>query len=305
MPWREGFAIAGAWRVESEKNVACYPPEGGSTRMGAERRQVGGESLDLAAWLRAGAADLPLYAIGRVAEDDDGRAVLKACHQLEVDTFQLPALPGAATACTEIMISEENGSRTHFYFAGVNATLAPHDFDFHHCLARWLHLGELHGLAQMLQGDPEFGTGAGRVLQSAREAGLTTSLALTRRAGRAHGNVETKIFSHVDYLLVREAALTGHLPASDSARRIWWEQVAEEFFVQGICRGVVIYSTEAGLYCLRGQGKRWCEFPAGEISPRAPGLARHQPGTKICADFLYAQYQQNISQSEAGHPDDH
>ena len=37
MPYREGFALAGAWLIEHEKDVAYYPAEGANARIRAER----------------------------------------------------------------------------------------------------------------------------------------------------------------------------------------------------------------------------------------------------------------------------
>ncbi|MGH7493781.1 MAG: hypothetical protein ACREOO_15490 [bacterium] len=247
MPYREGFALAGAWLIEHEKIVAQYPPEGSSARILAERRRVGGAAFDLAIKLRARTADLPLYAIGCLGEDDDGHTVLSACHQLEVDTYQLQALAGVATAHAEVIISNESSSRTRFYFAGANDVLELEHFDFRHCLARWFHLGDVHLLARMAQRDEDAGTITGRVLHAARAAGLTTSLAMTTPAEDYYGESCSKVLVQADYLIL-EAQAPHAVTTHPSGRGVnaapsVWASMARDLLAQGVSSGVGIYST--------------------------------------------------------------
>jgi sugar/nucleoside kinase (ribokinase family) len=294
MPYREGFALAGAWLIENEKIVAQYPAEGGSARILEERRRVGGEAYSLASQLRGRAADLPLYALGCVGEDDDGHAVLSACHQLEVDTYQLQAIAGAATAHAEVVISNDNFSRTRFYLAGANDALGIEHFDFRHCLARWFHLGEVHLLAQMSQHDEEAGMIAGRVLQSARSAGLITSLSLAMPAEGFYGENCLKVIAQTDYLILQAGALPAvtRLPLHRDplSPRASWEVIARDLLAQGEISGVMVYSAEESLCVRRDRQSLRHDFSgtAPQSNVPAPGQSRSAPA--FLAAFLYDLY---------------
>lgn len=208
MPHREGFALAGAWLIEREKTVSQFPAEGQSARILAERERVGGETFNLAKRLRERAADLPLYAIGCIGDDEDGHAVLAACHELDIDTYQLHALAGAPTGHVEIFISNDKPSRTLFYYAGANGALDLEHFDFRHCLARWFHLGDVELLARLARRDEACGVTGGRVLQAARAHGLATSLAWPAGERDVEEGTRNKIFAQTDHLIPAPEAPT-------------------------------------------------------------------------------------------------
>ena len=268
MPYREGFALAGAWLIEHEKDVAYYPAEGANARIRAERQHVGGEAFGLASALRTHEAALSLYALGAVGEDEDGHAILHACHQLEIDTYQLQALTEAATAHAHVIISGQNGGRTSFYFGGANDALGLAQFDFRHCLARWFHLGDLPLLALMAQPDEEFGALAGRVLHLARMAGLATSLSWAAPAGDLDEEARARIFAQTDYLILSAEALpalTGVVSDRDATpSRQAWEAAAQQILSQGVNRGVMIHSEEICRSYLRQ-----AEMFGHELSTRA------------------------------------
>jgi sugar/nucleoside kinase (ribokinase family) len=295
---REGFALAGAWMIEHERIVAQYPAEGNRAHILEERRFAGGDIFHLAGRLRARAANLPLYAIGCVGEDDDGHAVLSGCHRLEVDTYQLQAIAGLATAHAEIIHSNDNGSRTSYYFAGANAALGLAHFDFRHCLARWFHLGEVYLLAQLAQRDEEAGTITGRVLQAARSAGLITSLALATGAEGFYGENGGKVFAQTDYLFLHAEALgaiASHLSGSSrNAAHSSWEALARDLLEQGVSSGVGIYSAEKGLSVLRDRESRWYDFSSPVIQLNDPPPAQSRSATAFLAEFLSERYSELV-----------
>ena len=292
MLYREGFA----WLMEHEKIVSQYPAEGNRARILEERRFVGGDIFHLAGRLRARAANLPLYAIGCVGEDDDGHAVLSGCHQLDIDTYQLQAVAGLATAHAEIFCSKESGSRTSYYFAGANAVLGLEHFDFRHCLARWFHLGEVYLLAQLKQRDEEAGTITGRVLQLAREAGLTTSIALTTTADGYYGENSLKVLVQADFLILNAQALHDLSPYLSShglmAGPAGWETIARELLAQGVSSGVGIYSDEGGMSVFRDREGRRYDFARPAGLPHVLPLPASSAAAGFLAGFLYDQYRE-------------
>jgi sugar/nucleoside kinase (ribokinase family) len=203
---REGFACAGNWIIERRHLIDHYPAEEQLAFIQHESKIIDGCAYNVISDLRAIDPDLPLYAIGVVGEDEDGHFILNACHQRDIDTFQLVASSEAPTAHAEVMLSRANCRRTLFYHPGANSLLDLEHFDFDHCWAKWLHLGCWMRLEKLNQPDAEFGAHAGRVLHLAKEAGLVTSVNLVTTESDAHPRVIVPVLPQVDYLVINEIA---------------------------------------------------------------------------------------------------
>lgn len=283
MIFREGFACAGPWLIEHVQEIEQFPREGDHATVNHEAKEIGGVFRVIAA-LRRLQADLPLYALGLLGEDDNGHVILDACHELDVDTFQLLVDEQTCTARATVMLSLRSGRRTSFHSAGANALLDLAHFDFRHCLASWFHL---HDLAQLaILGNWDHASMPVRALfQSAQGAGMATSLFCgeLHEPGQATGILA--MLHNIDYLLLTAKALaqcTG-LPA-DTA--ISWPHTnlcaaAEELLANGGMRSLAVAS-EAGI-CTVHRG-RHCAWQEGRPTGKQGGEA------VWCAAFLYDCY---------------
>ncbi|MCG3158961.1 MAG: hypothetical protein DKINENOH_05609 [bacterium] len=283
MIFREGFACAGPWLIEHVHEIEQFPREGGHATVNHEAKAIGGVFGVIAA-LRRLQAELPLYALGLLGEDDNGHVILDACHELDVDTFQLLVDEQARTASATVMQSLRSGRRTSFHSAGANDLLDLAHFDFRHCLASWFHL---HDLAQLaILGDLDrAGMPARALFQSAQGAGMTTSLFCgeLHAPGQAMGMLA--MLDNVDYLLLTAKALaqcTG-LPAE---RAVSWPRAelnaaAEELVATGGLRSLAV-AGEAGICIVHRAGH--CEWQEGRP---AGGEGR---AAVWCAAFIYDCY---------------
>ncbi len=277
MPQREGFVCAGTWCWEHVKTIAHYPEAGAQATILREHTQAGGSAFAALSALRRFDADLPLYALGMIGEDEDGRALLAACHKLEADTFQLQTTAEAPTAHAVVIHAEHENARTRFYFPGANHLLAAEHFDFKHCLASWLHLSDYDLLERLHLPEAEFGAAAGKIFHAARAAGLSTALTVTAPEKILGAN---PLAQTLDYLILTARALEAfaneHAPSGE-------QEAAARLLQQGLRCGLA----------LLGADRAWAMLRTGEqaeIKFSPPANAKNLSATSFGAGFLYGRY---------------
>src|ERR1041384_6854195 len=94
-------------------------------------------------------------------------------------TKLMPALlptEQADTSYTDVMTEIVHGRRTFFHYRGANAFWRGEDLDFSKTKASIFHLGYLLLLDALDEPDAKYGTKAARLLATAQEAGLKTSM---------------------------------------------------------------------------------------------------------------------------------
>jgi sugar/nucleoside kinase (ribokinase family) len=271
-PTRAGVACAGHWIVEHLHLISHYPSEGEHAMISAQEKSLGGCACNVIRDLHDLDPDLFLYAIGVIGDHEDGHEILNDLHRRDIDTFQLHARPEVATAHAEIMISSESRRRTAFYSPGGNRLLAPVHFDFSHCLAEWLHLGSLLMLDGLDAPDPEFGTGAGRVLHLAKAAGLVTSIDLIADENADYQAMIFPTLPYVDFLIINAIEAARCCGIEKISREDFNQQrlsfFAERLLTQGVQQGVVIH------------------FPEGALAMAKAGRAAFAPSLKLPPDQI-------------------
>lgn len=268
MSHREGFACAGAWFLERVKIVTQFPGAGQETIILNEYTRPGGCAFETLSHLRHGDNDLPLYALGLLGEDEDGRAILSACQKQEIDTFQLQAAT-TTTAGAIVIQTETEAPATRLVALGANTSLGAEHFDFRHCLARWLHLSDLHLLAKLRQPDENWSSAAGRILQMARASEMIC--ALTWTAANA-AEILSPLLSLVDYLVIDAqtfASLTSCDFCMDSSSRENVYRAAGELFRAGLSHGLAIRFAEGAYGQLCTEERAWVPYFAGRIPSAA------------------------------------
>lgn len=282
MPHREGFACAGPWVVEHVREVTHYPPEGSVAKIENEHLQLG-SVFRLTAELRGLDANVPLYAIGCLGEDDNGHLILDDCHDLEVDTYQLCVKDEVATAHAEVILAQRSNMRTSFYSGGANDLLSAEHFDFRHCLANWFHLHDLARLPALLQSSDGNAAHAGRVLQMAHTAGLTTSLYVDQLPNAPVTQNLLASLAFADYLVISENALSQLLGLSNTTlSRETITTAAQQLMSRSALARVAIVCATAGGFVTRTGECQWQEF--------AVDRSIHFPQERFCAKFIYDEY---------------
>ncbi len=200
---RTGLLAAGNFIVDHVKVIDDYPEQDMLTFIRRETTSNGGGPYNVLKNLAAMQAGFPLAALGLVGADENGQWITADCKTHGICTLQLRQTREAPTSYTDAMTVEKSGRRTFFHQPGANALLGAGDFDFTLTKHRILHLGYLM-LLEQLDRFEDGRTGAAKVLERAKRAGLETSVDLVSTGHPHYREIVRSALPYTDHLLVNE-----------------------------------------------------------------------------------------------------
>jgi len=246
-----GIACGGNWIIDHVKTITFWPREETLANIVAEESSGGGSAYNVLVDIARFGVGIPLRGVGLVGDDADGRRIREDCERLGIDTTHLRAVPGAATAYTDVMTVRDTGRRTFFHHRGANALLAPEDFPAEAIPCRIFNLGYILLLDRLDEDDPEFGTKAARVLAGFRAAGVLTSIDVVSEDSDRFERIVTPALPHADYCIINEVEAgrtTGRATrAGDRLDEGAMEAAARELLGRGVKRLAVVHAPEASV----------------------------------------------------------
>ena len=292
MDARKGVLCAGTWCVDLNKVIAAWPAEDTSNEVLSIDRQGGGSGHNMAMDLKRLDPNLPVDAMGLVGHDDDGRFLLGQCDAFGVERSHLQARAEAPTLCVDAFCVAGSGRRTHFYYQGVAALLAPSDFDFARSQARILHLGLPGAHRRMDEPIEGQGNGWAAVLKRARAQGLQTSIELMSIAPQRLFDLARPILPHLDYLIVNDfeiGAVTGiETRTGDVANVNAVRRAITAAFALGPMRVIAVHFPQGAITGVRSGALQH----SGSLDVPAEAIASvNGAGDAFAAGFLYGVHE--------------
>lgn len=199
---RKGIVGAGNWIIDKVKIIDRWPGEGNLCNIIAEEYASGGGPCNVLFDLAAMDSSLPLYAAGRIGNDAEGDFLLSEIHRRNIDDRFMIRSEGVHTGFTDVMSGQ--GKRTFFHSRGANAELSPEDLETIQIPARFFYLGYLLLLDRLDAPDPQFGTGAARVLAAMRRNGCETIVDFVSEAPEKFTQVVLPALPYIDILIINE-----------------------------------------------------------------------------------------------------
>ena len=289
---RSGIICAGNWIVDIVHEIDHWPQKSDLALIRQEVRGVGGGAANVAMALARFETGLPLTPVGAVGDDDYAALILEQCAALGLSTDHLHRRSHVPTAHTHVM-SVPGDSRTFFYQGGANDSLSPEDFPtsfFRSSKARIFYLGYLMLLAALDHFDSSGTTGASRLIERAKKAGLITCIDLVSSSRSDFADVVKPSLPFIDYLIINEieACRASGLPLppeQDMLLEATLEEAAALLLARGVEQAVIIHCPQKALWLGRGEQSVWSRpdqlSPEKVISPVGAGDA-------FCAGILYA-----------------
>jgi len=286
-----GIAIAGTLAVDYIKYIDSYPAEQQLTTITGIDRSSGGLCCNCALTLAKLDPHLPIQAIGIVGKDEAGDYLLGllAAHR-SMDTTGIRR--EGTTSYTDVMTERSTGKRTFFHCRGANALLAPGHFDFTTMDATILHIGYVL-LLDILDGpDDDYPTAMCRVLDSARKAGIQTSIDVVSESGERFTRLVPPVLPYADYCVINEieaAHTTGLTLRSKNNEPVIGnlQAACQKLIDMGVGKWAVIHMPELSCGLERGgayvQQESW-PIPAGFIKSSVGA------GDAFAAGLLYGAY---------------
>src|SRR2546423_9377614 len=259
---RTGLLAAGNWIIDQVKIIDVYAqPE----KLGNIRQQfqgTGGAPYNVLIDLAKSGAPFPLFGAGLVGDDELGRQILRDCRAHRIDARFIESTRKAPTSYTDVMTEEGHGRRTFFHARGANALWEGEDLDFRKVGARIFHLGYLLLLDALDRPDAKFGTRAARLLASAKNTGLKTSIDVVSEDSDRFARVVSPALPYVDYCILNEheaGKTTGFAirQADGKLDTTAVRHAAGALLQQGVQELVVIHFPEGSFARLRNGDDVW------------------------------------------------
>ncbi len=202
---RSGVLAGGNWIIDQVKLIDVLPQR---EQLANIRSQVafgtGGSPYNVLIDLARAGVNFPLFGAGLVGKDAFGEQILADCKKLKIDAKFLKTTTSADTSYTDVMTEQNGGRRTFFHYRGANALWRGEDLDFSKSKAKIFHLGYLLLLDALDEPDAKFGTKAARLLSSAQEAGLKTSVDVVSEDSDRFSKIVSPALKFCDYCILNE-----------------------------------------------------------------------------------------------------
>ena len=209
---KKGIAVAGNMIVDILYPINGMPKPGELTTITADAsRSSGGalcnDILDLALL----DPQLPLVALGRVGKDPEGDFVMDKLRAHDNIDLQHVIFEGS-TSMTLVMADEITKQRTFYHSRGGNAKFCEADIPWEMLDVDMLHIGYILLLDALDEEDTEYGTKMARLLHTAQERGIKTSIDVVSEAGDRFRRLVCPAMRYTDYCIINEleaSATTG------------------------------------------------------------------------------------------------
>ena len=290
---RKGIAVAGNMIVDILYPIQGLPKAGElTTIMDGISRASGGAVCNVIMDLAQLDPTLPLQALGRIGTDAEGDFVLnRLCEYPSIELTQVKR--EGITSFTAVMADTVTKQRTFFHYRGSNAKFDERDIDWGQVNAELLHIGYILLLDALDETDPEFGTRMARLLHSAQQHGIKTSIDVVSESGDRFKRLVPPALRYTDYCIINEleAQQSTGIPLRDEHGTLLKAHMADALgalMKLGVSTWAVIHCPEGGFGMEKGGelvALDSLKLPEGYIKGTVGA------GDAFCAGVLYGAQQ--------------
>ncbi len=289
---RKGIAFAGNMLVDIVKNIDVYPKPGMLAYVSDMQKAVGGcvpnTAIDLAKIDRS----IPIQALGKVGNDENGQFLISKMQKNGIDTSGVAISPVTATSFCDVM-SLPNGERTFFHKKGANAEFSPTDIDLSSLDCAILHIGYILLLDAFDAYDTEYGTVMAKFLKQVQEKGIKTSIDVVSDSTADYQKKIVPVLKYCDYVIINEVEcceIWGISPYKPDGV-IDKKAIKDAMLKTAECgvKGKIIVHAKKIAFALDIKTGEFTELPSLKI-PHEQIVGSVGAGDAFCAGALYGIY---------------
>ncbi len=290
---RKGIAVAGNMIVDILYPIQGLPKAGELTTITEGiSRASGGAVCNVIMDLAKLDPALPLQALGCVGTDAEGDFVLERLREHpSIDLMQVKR--EGTTSFTVVMADLVTKQRTFFHYRGSNARFDENDIDWSQVDAELLHIGYILLLDTLDETDAEYGTRMARLLHSAQQHGIKTSIDVVSESGDRFNRLVPPALRYTDYCIINEleAQQSTGVQLRDERGTLLRENMQgalQALMALGVSTWAVIHCPEGGFGLEKGGeviALKSLKLPEGYIKGTVGA------GDAFCAGVLYGAHQ--------------
>lgn len=286
-----GIVCAGNFIVDRVHTLSYWPEQGNLAHIQHQDIGVGGGAANVVTDLASFGFPGRLAAAGCVGADADGKIVRSRLANAGIDVEGIKIVDGHATAHTHVM-NVPGKSRTFFYHGGANEVFDETMVEAEALATAGYRVFYL-GYVMLLPGLDGDGTGAARLLEAAKAAGLVTCVDFVSSEDPAFPDRIAPILPFCDYLIINEieAERATGIPARDATGKLLHSSVVEagqKLLDGGVSGAVVVHAPEMCIWLAKDAEPFVSQSrpidPAAIVSPVGAGDA-------FCAGVLYGLHE--------------
>ncbi len=275
MSERNGIAVVGTILVDNIYSISAYPQLGELTKIRSIERALGGLVPNNGIGLKKINPSLPVYAVGKIGDDNLGSYALQVLQSNGVDTVGISISKNEKTSFTDVM-SIPGGQRTFFTYPGASASFGMDDIPWDKLPCKMLHLGYFLLLDKVDNGDGL------KILREAKKRGIMTSIDLVSENSDRYSCV-LPCLPYVDNLILNEmeaGKLCNMEPSIDNLA-----QMGQKLLALGVRERVLIHMPEIGVCCSKcGKITKRPSYPL----PKGYVKGKTGAGDAFCSGALIA-----------------
>ncbi|MBQ3069250.1 MAG: carbohydrate kinase family protein [Clostridia bacterium] len=235
---------------------------------------------------------IPIYALGKVGLDENGRFILAQLmkHGISVDGISL-SYENVTSFCD--VMSVPAGERTFFHRKGANADFAPEDIDIASLDCSILHIGYILLLDAFDKPHKEYGTVMAAFLHDVQKAGIKTSIDVVSDSEVDYAKKIIPSLKYCNYAIMNEieCCVIFRQEAYDTQDRLnksVVRQCMENMRDCGVQDKVIVHSKTSS-FVLDVPSGEFTEVPSLDLPPDCI-KGSVGAGDAFCAGCLYALY---------------
>lgn len=206
--FKKGITIAGTTILDCVKNINQYPDIGMLVNIDEVKYAVGGCVPNVGINLAKIDGDIPISAIAKVGNDENGKYIISELEKYNIDTSGISYAKTNATSFCDVM-SVPSGERTFFLKKGANVEFSPDDIDISSLDCDILHIGYILLLDEFDKPHSEYGTVMAEFLSKVQKKGIKTSIDTVSQAGANYGAKIIPALKYCDYVIINEIEICG------------------------------------------------------------------------------------------------
>lgn len=289
---KRGIAIAGNIITDIVKSIDSYPKAGMMAYVTDTEYAVGGCVPNTAINLAKIDQSLPVYALGKVGPDENGRYIISQLLKNGVSVDRISYSSHTATSFCDVM-SMPTGERTFFHRKGANAEFSPEDIDIESLCCDILHIGYILLLDIFDMPHKQYGTVMAEFLHRVQEAGIKTSIDVVSNSTEDFGRTVIPALKYCNFAIMNEIECCSvwNMEAYDQDGNLSSDhiRVCMEKMVECGVRDKVIVHSKACSFVLNAETGEFTRVSSLQI-PSEMIKGSVGAGDAFCAGCLYGIY---------------
>ena len=248
---RKGICVAGNMIVDILYPTNGWPKQGQLVKIqdGIDR-STGGAVCNTIIDLAKLDPEMPLYAMGRTGKDAEGELILEKLKEHKNINCDCVIQEGIS-AFTLVLADQISKERTFFCYLGANDEWNEDDIEWDKLDCNILHVGYILLLKALDQEDAEYGSKMARLLHSAKQHGIKTSVDVVSEASDRFVKLVPPALKYTDYCIINEieAGQTTGIPLCDENDKLIYENLPKALKAMkdlGVTTWAVIHTPEGG-----------------------------------------------------------